>query len=99
MLFDDLARLELADPALREERAFLINSLLYDAGTASQQRVGLGKWWWGTEIERAWAVEERTVDLLPDDELPARAADASAHASVYLNSDDKHAQHLEALRT
>jgi hypothetical protein len=102
MLFDDLARLELKEPTEQEERAYLINSLLSDAGIASEAKVGIRKWWWGTEIERAWArlreVEERTVDLLPDEELPARAAEALGHAAVYLKGDDKRRQHLEALR-
>jgi hypothetical protein len=100
MLFNDLVRLELQNPAA-EERAYLINSLLDDAGKASVAKVGIRKWWWGTEIERAWArlreVEERAVDLLPDAELRARGAEALAHANFYLKGDDKRRQHLEAL--
>ena len=102
MLFDDLARLELKEAPEQEERAYLINSLLSDAGIASKAKVGIRKWWWGTEIERAWArlreVEERTVDLLEAAELPARAAEALEHADVYLTRDDKRRQHLDALQ-
>jgi hypothetical protein len=101
MLLDDLARLELKNRPEQEQRAFLINSLLSDAGNASQAKVGIRKWWWGTEIERAWArlreVEERTVDLLPDAELPARATEALGCASLHLNGDDKRQKHLQAL--
>src|ERR1700758_5238102 len=101
MLLDDLARLELKNRPEQEQRAFLINSLLSDAGNASQAKVGIRKWWWGTEIERAWArlreVEERTVDLLPDAELPARASEALQHAGSYLDGDDKRQKHLQAL--
>ncbi len=101
MLLDDLARLELDVAAAREERAYLINSLLADAGNASEAKVGVKRWWWGTEIERAWArlreVEERTVDLLPAEELPSRAAEALGHADFYLRRDDKRQKNLEAL--
>lgn len=101
MLLDDLARLELKNRPEQEQRAFLINSLLSDANIASQAKVGIRKWWWGTEIERSWAriheVEERTVDLLPDTELPARANEALGYASVHLNGDDKRQKHLQAL--
>src|SRR5258707_14045183 len=101
MLLDDLARLELKDPAEQQERAYLINSLLSDAGKAAQAAVSIRKWWWGTEIERAWArlreVEERTVDLLQDAELPSRAADALGQAGFYLKGDDNRQKHLEAL--
>jgi hypothetical protein len=103
MLFDDLARLQLGNyPDGEAERKYLIEGLLADAGAASQANVGIRKWWWGTEIERAWArlreVEERTVDLLPDEELLARATEALAHAHVYLNDDDKRVQHLKDLQ-
>jgi hypothetical protein len=101
MLLDDLARLELKNRPDQEQRAFLINSLLSDANIASQAKVGIRKWWWGTEIERSWAriheVEERTVDLLPDTELSARANEALAYASVHLNGDDKRQKRLQAL--
>jgi hypothetical protein len=100
-LLDDLARLELKNPPEQEQRAFLINSLLSDAGHAAQAKVGIRKWWWGTEIERAWArlreVEERTVDLLPDAELPARATEALGSASLYLSPDDKRQKRLQGL--
>lgn len=102
MFLDELLRLELTDDASKQEREFLINDLLEDANRASTQKVGLRKWWWGTEVERAWArlneVEERTVDLLPQEELLARAADTSARGGFYLKTDDKRLQDLEALR-
>lgn len=100
MLLDDLARLELKNRPDQEQRAFLINSLLSDAGIAAESKVAIRKWWWGTEIERAWArlheVEERTVDLLPDSELRARASEALGYASFHLK-DDKRQKDLEAL--
>lgn len=102
MLFDELARLQLTNPGQLEERAFLIGALLEDANLATQQRAGVRKWWWGTEVERAWArlreVEQRMTDLLPDDDLRARAARASAHGSYYLDADDQRLQHLAQLR-
>ncbi|WP_156748412.1 hypothetical protein [Mycobacterium sp. E3198] len=101
MLLDDLARLELKNRPEQEQRAFLIDNLLSDANIASQAKVGIRKWWWGTEIERAWArlneVEERTVDLLPDTELPARASEALGYASAHLDGGDQRQQHLQAL--
>jgi hypothetical protein len=100
MLHADLARLRLAG-AQADERAELYR-LLHDAQEAGEADVTMRKWWSGTEVERAWAalreVEERTLDLLPDDELVARAADAATHATWYLKSDDKRLQHLESLR-
>lgn len=100
MLYDDLARLPLSGDQDAERTA--LYQLLDDAGTACHADVRLVKWWWGTEVERAWAalreVEERTIDLLPDDELVARAARAVAHAGSYLEADDKRLLHLEALR-
>jgi hypothetical protein len=99
-LLDELARLELHG-GQQEERAYLINDLLEDANAASREKVTLLKWWWGTEIERAWArlreVEERTVNLLPDPELPACAADAAGHGNSYLDANDPGLQHLQAL--
>jgi hypothetical protein len=100
-LLDGLARLQLQG-AQQEARAYLINDLLEDANVASGEKVTLWKWWWGTEIERAWArlreVEERTVDLLPDPELPACAANAARHGNSYLGANDPGLQHLQALR-
>ncbi|WP_156371235.1 hypothetical protein [Nocardia arizonensis] len=102
MLMDDLARLAPENDADRDERAFLISELLRDAAMAAQQKVGLRKWWWGTEIERAWArlreVEERTIDLLDERELTTRAVDVAAHGSFYLEGDNKQLLHLDALR-
>ena len=100
-LIDELARLELQG-AQQEERAYLINDLLEDANMASREKVTPRKWWWGTEIERAWArlreVEEQTVHLLPDPELPACAANAARHGNSYLDANDQRLQHLQALR-
>jgi hypothetical protein len=102
MLLCDLLRLNLTDQNQRDERAFLINELLEDADRASKERVLLSKWWWGTEIERAWArlheVRHRTVDLLDETDLLARAAFVSGHGSSYLKTDDKRLQHLDTLR-
>ena len=102
MLHDDLARLALNSPEDIQERDFLIGTLLQDANTASQEKVEIRKWWWGTEVERAWArlreVEERLVDLLPEEELLARAATASEEGRFGLKEDDKRLLHLEALR-
>ncbi len=100
-LLDELARLELQG-AQQESRAYLINDLLADANVASGEKVTLRKWWWGTEIERAWSrlreVEERTVHLLPDPELPACAANAARPGNSYLDANDPGLQHLQVLR-
>src|SRR6478672_9180377 len=99
-LLDELARLELHG-AQQEVRAYLINDLLEDANVASGEKVTLRKWWWGTEIERAWArlreVDEQTVHLLPDPELPACVADAARHGNAYLDANDPVLQRLQAL--
>ncbi|HUO38652.1 MAG TPA: hypothetical protein VMU34_12800 [Mycobacterium sp.] len=101
-LLDDLLRLNLTEQPSQEERAYLIGDLLADANAASTAKVNFKKWYWGTEVERAGArlreVEERTVDLVPENELLSRAADASAHGNYYLKADDKSLQQLEALR-
>jgi len=101
MLHDELARLELTGTKC-EERTLLIDQLLADANTASQTKVRVVKWWWGTEVERAWArlreVEERVVDLLPETDLLAQAAASSEGARWYLRGDDRRVLHLEALR-
>jgi hypothetical protein len=94
-LLDDLLRLDDAawNAGQVEEREFLIGTLLEDVNLACQARVGLRKWWCGTEIERAWArlreVEERSVDLLPEQELPVRALDALAHADQQLEGQSR----------
>jgi hypothetical protein len=79
----------------------LITHLLQDANVASGEKVTPRKWWWGTEIERAWArlreVEEQSVHLLPDPELPACAADAARHGNAYLDTNDPRLQHLQAV--
>ncbi|MFF0492622.1 hypothetical protein ACFYTQ_26640 [Nocardia sp. NPDC004068] len=85
----------------RTQSAHLL-CLLADANAATQQRVGPLKWWWGTEIERAWArlreVEERIPALLPDAALLRRVDDALAHADVYLPASDRRVTHLNELR-
>jgi hypothetical protein len=101
-LLDELARLELHGTA-QETRAYLINDLLADADAASREKVTAWKWWWGTEVERSWArlreVEERTVHLLPDPELPVCLADALRHAHAYLDAEDPRVQHMLAVRS
>lgn len=100
MLHNDLIRLEL-NGEQDLERAQLIEVDLADADAASRERTTIARWWWGTEIERAWArlreVEERTVELLPDDELAARAATALSHAGSDLSADDRRRVLLESL--
>lgn len=97
----DLARLDNLTPARLRERAAL-RALLTDAQRATQEKVRLAKWWWGTEVERAWTrlheVEERTVDLLPVDELEARATTTAYHGTQNLKSDDKQLITFEYLR-
>lgn len=103
LLADDLARLDLPDGwAALAEREYLVDVLLRGAFQASVNRVFIRKWWWGTEIERAWGmlreVEERTTDLVRDEELPARGALALAHADCYnVRADDPSRRHLERL--
>jgi hypothetical protein len=101
MLANDLARLDqLTKVQVRERDAMRI--LLKDAEEAIQEKVWLAKWWWGTEVERAWArlheVEERTVDVIPCDELETRATDASAYAAQVFKSDDKRLVSFDGLR-
>lgn len=105
MLYDDLARLEgrpLAD-SQRTELDVLMNTYLHDADVASRARVGPGKWWCGTEVERAWArlreVEERTVGLLPESDLLDRAVDAAAAGAFYLKADDARLLALNGARS
>jgi hypothetical protein len=102
MMLCDLLRLKLTTPDQIHERAFLIGELLKDANIASRQRLSLPRWWWGTEIERAWArlheVGQRTVDLLPEAELLTRATFAAAHGNAYLTPNDQRLQHLQGLR-
>lgn len=102
LLLDELNRFELTSEAHTAERDYLATDLLEDANKATQERQRLLKWWWGTEIERAWArlreVEERTVDLLPDAELMAYVADTLQHARYYIKGDDQRVLHLEMLR-
>lgn len=97
----DLARLDLSGDKLKERDA--LNVLLEDVAAAVRTRVWPVKWWWGTEVERAWTrlheVEERTIDVLPDKELEARAATTSARAVKVLKSDDKQLVAFDSLRT
>jgi hypothetical protein len=99
-LLNELARLELAG-AGRDARAYLIEDLLEDANLASREKVTVGKWWWGTEFERAWArlreVEERTVHLLPDPDLRVCAAHAIRHGTSHLEASDPRLQLLVTL--
>lgn len=101
MMLCDLLRLNLTDQDQINERAFLIVELLKDANIASRERISFPRWWWGTEIERAWArlheVGQRTVDLLPEAELLTRAAFAAARGSAYLMPADQRLQRLVAL--
>jgi hypothetical protein len=103
MLADDLARLDLPDGwSAVAQRDYLVNTLLKEALRASVACVGPVKWWWGTAIERAWGllreVEERTTDLVRDEELPARAAVALAHAECYqVSAKDPSRLHLDEL--
>lgn len=100
-LMNELARLKLQG-AGDDARAYLINDLLADANRASCAPVGLLKWWWGTEIERAWArlreVEERIVFLVDKEELPVYAAHSAQCGCSYLDNCDPRLQQLEGLR-
>lgn len=91
MLHNDLLSLDLTgeQDALRTE---LIDVVLADADIASRQLTTISRWWWGTEIERAWArlreVEERIVELLPEDKIRVRAAAALSDEGSHLSIDD-----------
>ena len=99
MLHNDLLSLDLTGEQ-DLERTELIDVVLADADTASRQRTTIARWWWGTEIERAWArlreVEERIVELLPDDEIGVRAAAALSDAGSRLGVDDPRRNQLES---
>ena len=99
MLHNDLLSLDLTGEQ-DLERTELIDVVLADADTASRERTTIARWWWGTEIERAWArlreVEERIVELLPDDEVGARAATALSDAGSRLGVDDPRRNELES---
>jgi hypothetical protein len=100
-LENDLARLDKLTADQVQERDAL-RALLKDAGEATQERVWLAKWWWGTEVERAWTrlheVEERMIDLLPEAELEARAMTTSINAAKALKGDDKQLVAFDLLR-
>lgn len=100
-LENDLARLDTLTPDQVRERDAL-RALLKDAKKATRERVWLAQWWWGTEVERAWArlheVEERTIDLLPEGELEARATTTSINAGRALKADDKQLVAFDSLR-
>jgi len=100
MLYDDLVRLNDLDPNQEAERDRLLK-LLSAADKAANAPVGLRKWWWGTEIERAWAclreVEERSVDLLEPPDLHTTATDASTRGSRHLPDRDPRLGHLKRL--
>lgn len=97
----DLLRLGSLSPLQVEERAAL-HAILQDVQKIAEERLSLLQWWWGTQIERAWTklheVEERLVDLVPGEELAARAAAVSAMAGHVLGNDDKSLVALEAAR-
>lgn len=99
-LANELARLDLTGSQVAEREA--LEMLLADADAAIQERVWLAAWWWGSEVERVWArlheVEERLVELLPVEELEARATEVSTWAGTVLKSDDKRLQALDMLR-
>lgn len=103
MMLCDLLRLNLTQQDQIDERAFLVGELLKDANIASREKISFWRWWWGTEIERAWArlheVGQRTVDLLPEDELLTWAAFATARASDYLKATDPRLERLQELVT
>ncbi len=99
-LLNELGRLDgLTAAQLRERDA--LRAQLDDAGHAARCRVGPAMWWWGTQIERAWArlheVEERIVDLVPVAELEGRAAAAAVHATGHLPADDQRLLRLQGL--
>ena len=100
-LANELARLGALTPAQQRERDAL-RALLKDAQDATQVKVWLAKWWWGTEVERAWSrlheVEERSIDLLPVDELEARALTTASDAKQSLKGDDTQLASLQVLR-
>jgi len=96
----DLVRLNLTGEKLKEREALC--KVLEDVAAAIDTRVWLVKWWWGTEVERAWTrlheVEERIIDLLPEGELEARGSTTSAHAGKVLKSEDKQLVAFDSLR-
>jgi hypothetical protein len=101
MLMNDLARLDLQGDE-EQERAFLVTDLLPLTGAKPTGGSAIGRWWWGTDVERAWGVlrevEERTTDVVPPHELPARGAVALAHADYYkISASDQSRQRLDAL--
>ena len=98
MLHNDLLRLDLTGEQ-DLERSKLINGALADADNASRQLTTVARWWWGTEIERAWArlreVEERSIDLLPDDEIRVHAAAVLSDPGSGLGIDDRRRRQLD----
>lgn len=69
-----------------------IQEMLDEAHKAAIAPVNVRKWWWGTEVERAWAhlreAEERILEYLPDDEAGLED-EALAHAKTLLPGDDR----------
>lgn len=100
MLLGDLLRLNPNQDRKRER--VLLYALLEDASRASRARVNFRKWWFGTEIERAWRnlheVGQRLVEILPNEDVAARANFAAERGRRYLRDGDKRLQHLETLR-
>ncbi|WP_142282797.1 hypothetical protein [Mycobacterium aquaticum] len=102
LLLDDLAGLDLGKtPCKMQTRRYLIDDLLKDANEASCARVTPLKWWWGTEIERAWSrlreVEERMVGLVDGATLPVYAARAAQRGHAYLDYADPQLAQLDKL--
>ncbi|OBC15088.1 hypothetical protein A5784_28960 [Mycobacterium sp. 852013-50091_SCH5140682] len=102
-LLNDLAGLDLGKtPCKMAIRAYLVEDLLEDANRASCARVGPLKWWWGTEIERAWSrlreVDERMIGLVDATALPVYAARAAQRGHAYLDAADPQLQQLDKLR-
>lgn len=100
-LMNEVARLQRCG-APSAACSYLVDDLLEDANRASLAKVTLRKWWWGTEIERAWArlreVEERIVELARDEDLPVYAAHAAHLGQTYLGKTDSRVTRLRVLR-
>lgn len=103
MLLNDLAGLDLGKtPCKMAIRAYLVEDLLEDANLASCARVTPLKWWWGTEIERAWSrlreVDELLIGLVDATALPVYAARAAQRGHAHLDAADPQLQQLDKLR-
>lgn len=96
MLANDLERV--SDPQARAA----IAATLEVAREASTARVSLAKWWWGTEVERAWAAlreaEEQIFEHDPDRGRQRVDDDVLGHARATLPRDDDRRLALELHR-